>query len=194
MADEVTLVGTLLTMAAGVSSGGVAGYLTARFKARQSLEDWRRGQTGVALKAAADLIQGLATNMAAATHSACWLTWRAAYDPGRLTHDDIDRYDYEIHELLPKIFGAVSALGTLSPSAARDLRPAVARITRLDAEIGQACVDHRAGNKSALAACHQQAIDVHNAVEASCVGVGAKLYAAEEIERLQTPARPTTAS
>ena len=120
--------------------------------------------------------------MAAAGHSACWLTWKAEYDPKGLTQADVARYDTEMHELLPRIMGGAAALATLCPDAAKSVQSAVQMIAAMDAQIGAACVRFREGDIVELAGCHEVALARHDTAAEVCGGLGAYLFAQERLD------------
>jgi len=154
------VIGALL----GAASGVVTGWYTGRRAARTALESWHRSRKDSADALAVQAIRELATELARGTHFACWVSWKAKYDPDRLQDSDIERYDAEMHDCLPKLLGAQAALATINASSSDAVGAAVTRVCQLDATIGEACVEWRNGNRLELPALHLETIEVHNEV------------------------------
>lgn len=174
MAD-ISLWGTLLTAAGSVFAGGVTGYVTSRIKARETIEAWIRSRSDLADNLAVDHLKDTVTAIAAAGHSQCWLTWRACYDPKHLTRADVERYDAELHQLLPRMWGGQAALASLCPDVGDAISEAVQLITAEDALIGLASVSLEDGGPAALGGRHDSAVETCNRALELCAGVGARL-------------------
>jgi hypothetical protein len=130
--------------------GIFGGWLAGRYSARAALDSWRRSRKDSADTLAVQAIKDLATELARAAHYACWITWKAKYDPSRLQDADIERYDAEMHESLPKLLGAQAALASIDGRSADSTEKAVETLCSLDVSIGEACVKWRDGDKNAL--------------------------------------------
>lgn len=157
----------LLTGVLSVLFGGISGWLAGREKTRQALDAWRRSREDSIALSALKLIQELAQALASASHSAMWLTWRARYSPDRLTQDDINRYDYEVHELLPKILGMQTALRAVSAEAAEQLESAIGGYARLDGMIGFEALKFGSGDSKALAGLHDRTLEYQSELESA---------------------------
>lgn len=144
-------------------------------KQREALEAWSRARSDIAAKLAVDALRETVTALASAGHSQCWVTWKAQFDALSLSAADLDRYDEEMHGLLPKILGGQAALLSLNPVAAADLQEAVNEITRKDFDIGNACVRWREGHKQVLADEHAEAVQAYERAQEICRGVGSRL-------------------
>ena len=140
----------------GLVGGALAGF----YSARAALRSWERSRQDLAAKQAVDLIRELGTELARAHHSMCWVTWKAKFDPDGLTMADIERYDSEMHASLPKFSGDFTALAGIDWRAAEKLSPTLTEIYALDARVGMACVEFRAGNAGPLAELHDEAVSM----------------------------------
>lgn len=86
-----------------------------------------------------DAVQKLTTAMASALHSICWLTWLSTVAPEDVTAERTEKYDEEMHSLLPKISGALIRLATIDSDSYNRLRDHVNSIYALDVEVAEAC-------------------------------------------------------
>jgi hypothetical protein len=165
----------------------IVGSFAARREARHKLDtffrEWERSRRDVAATNAVTLIQELATGLAAAIHSMCWLTWRAAYDRDSIGEKQIGEYDYEMHGLLPKIEGAIAALYAISPASSERIEPIAAEVVRMDAEIGLCCVTFRGGDIGPLADAHPAAVALQERLMAGLRG------ASESLLEIRNPQR-----
>ena len=169
---------TVLTVVGSVVSGGLMGFLTARIKAREAIDAWNRSRSDVADTMTVDVLKEMVTAVASAGHSQSWLTWKAMYDPTRMTRDDIDRYDAKMHELIPTILGSQAALATLSPNSAATMVDVVRLILTEDGAIGVASAGQSGGDFSALAARYEAVSAANNEAMRLCTGIGAKVLKA----------------
>jgi len=176
MAD-ISMTGVLLTAFGSILAGGATGWLTARMKAKHDLESWERSRRAMVNESAVALLRDTVTSIAAAGHAACWLTWKASFDPKSLTPVDIKHYDDAMHDLLPKILGGQAAIGTFCPEAAEKVMGAVEAISARDVEIGHACIAWRAGDIAPLGDQHEAALESYNEARILCAGLGAHLLA-----------------
>jgi len=174
MAD-ISLWGTLLTAAGSILAGGATGYVTSRIKARETIEAWIRSRSDLADGLAVDHFKDTVTAIAAAGHSQCWLTWRACYDPAHFTRADIERYDAEMHQLLPRMWGGQAALASFNPEVGEAVGRAVQLITAEDAFLGLASVSLEKGGPAALGARQDSAVETCNRALELCTNVGARL-------------------
>ena len=117
---------------------------------------------------------------AAATHSICWTTWPAKYDPKRFTYSLLEKYDAEIHLLLTNIVGARAVLAALSPSVHGQLSPLLARLYDIDVRMGEAKALFGEDMKGGLAALTK--------IHAASVELDDQLL--KEITRLNFDSRP----
>ena len=147
----LTLVAALGTGLIGLVAGLLGGWQAGSQRARAFAEDWARARQDQAAKETVELIQTMATKLARVSHAMWWLTWRAAKDEARVTEEALDRFEYELHELIPEIVGAQAALRAMSPGAADEVDPAVDRLHMVCGAISEASVSARKGDRSALA-------------------------------------------
>jgi uncharacterized membrane protein len=82
--------------------------------------------------------QELATNIASALHSICWLTWIADNNRSALTDRVIKKYNDEMHALLPKILGLEASLGPIDPKKMNVMEGYISRVETLDVKVSQA--------------------------------------------------------
>jgi hypothetical protein len=127
------------------ASSGLIGALTTAFlggwrqerleadKRKWALKDAR-------LKQLEDTITQLTTKIAAAVHSMCWIAWIAMESPTRLTQEQSDLYDKEMHAILPDITALSAVLGSLDATAYSMTEPTIQSIFKMDAETGRACL------------------------------------------------------
>ena len=141
------LVAGLIGLVAGLASGWQAGSQ----RSRAFADDWTRARQDQAANETVALIQTIATKLARVAHVMWWLTWRAAKDEQRVTEEALDRYEWELHELLPEIVGAQAALRAMNAGAADEVDPAVDRLHSLCRDLSEASVSARKGDRAALA-------------------------------------------
>lgn len=168
MADITTVVvGGLFGLLGGLAGGWL--------KSRADRAAWERSRNdAVALQAVA-LIRDLATTVAAAAHSMCWLCWKAKFSPSAVTAETVAAYDAEMHELLPKVFGAHAGLAAISPESAKRLGPVMSGLASMDAQIGEACVGIPKGSVAKLAGLHDGTIVYPNEAVAVLTGTAQQL-------------------
>lgn len=147
----------LIPPAVGLIGGGLSGF----YSARAALKSWQRSRQDSAAKLAVELIRELTTELARASHFICWLTWKAKYDPAGFSNAHTEKYDDEMHKSLPKLLGHQAALATIDSKSAEKLDRPVDMICLLDAEVGAACVEMRAGHVEPLASLHDKVLENH---------------------------------
>jgi hypothetical protein len=86
-------------------------------------------------------VRSAATAMASALHSMRWLTWAVREKPAAITPEKIDRYDKEIHELLPKITGSLATIAAFDFPTYNDLRSLAEQLFELDDRISTTCLE-----------------------------------------------------
>ena len=177
----VDATGTVLTAVATIAAGGATGLLGGYLQSRAALMNWRRARSDAVHKLAADLIKDVATSIASAGHSACWLTWKAQAAPSAVTDADIQRYDDEMHELLPKILGGQAALSTLCRDAGERVKEAADLISVEDAKIGEACIAFKQGATAQLGLCHECALKAYQRSVELCSGMASDILRRELI-------------
>ena len=143
------LIGTLLGAIVGFS-GTIATMLLAP-RAQRKLEEGklRAARQDALHKELLAKIQTFTVDLASAGHSMCWLTWATFH--GALSKENILAYDKEMHIVLPKVSGGVVAIGTLDKTLAAQAREIADKLFKLDAEIGQACLEFDTDPKAARA-------------------------------------------
>jgi len=130
-------------------------------QARLEREKWLRGLSDAFDKDLRSAVKELATELAKAAHSMCWLCWLARYGPSRLTQERIDKYDEEIHALLPRIFGLHAVIAGMDQKVHADLAPLVDLAIEIDATIGAAGLQFVSGKPESaleLAKCLDESI------------------------------------
>jgi len=86
-------------------------------QARLEREKWLRGLSDAFANDLRAAVKELATELAKASHSMCWLRWLARHGPSRLTQERIDQYDTEMHVLLPRITGLHAVIAGMDQPA-----------------------------------------------------------------------------
>jgi len=174
MADATMII---LTTFASIVGGGVTGYITARIKARDALEEWKRSRHAMVRESAVTLLKETVTDIAGAGHANCWLTWKAECDPKSLELEDVESYDQTMHALMPKILGGQAAIATFCPKTASEVLCAIEGIRIEAEEVDRACIAYRAGDPAPLAARHKAANEAYAKARELCEGLGANLLA-----------------
>jgi hypothetical protein len=159
--------------------GIVGGWLAGRYSAQAALDSWRRSRKDVAASLSVQAIKDLATELARASHHACWITWKASCDPDRLSAEEIERYDADMHECLPKLLGAQAALAAIDGQSAAAIQAAVGEILALDARIGEACVSWRQNDRSSLANLHTDSVAAEGMIIDAIRGAAANVLGNE---------------
>ncbi|MNJ39500.1 hypothetical protein D3C77_343750 [compost metagenome] len=169
--DLVTIVFSGLL---SVLIGWLAGLLGGAQKAREEIARWRRSREDTISTEAVQLIKELATHLASASHSMCWLTWQAQYAPRQIDEERIAAYDQEMHDLQPKILGAYVALVAVSTAAAQKLEPTLYSLFALDARVGLAAVN-TPDAPTALAAIYEDTLRHNNTMQEIFRGAASEL-------------------
>lgn len=144
--------GLVAVIAAAVTGllGLAGGLLAGSQRTRAFAEDWARARQDKAANETVALIQTLATKLARVSHALWWLTWRAAKDEERVTGEVLDRFEWELHELIPEIVGLQAALRAMSPDAADEVDLAVDRLHLHCGAVSEASISARKGDRAAL--------------------------------------------
>lgn len=152
---------------------GVA-LLNSRRQARLEREKWLRGLSDSFANELRAVVKELATELANAAHSMCWLCWLARHGPSRLSQERIDQYDKEMHVLLPRITGLHAVLAGMDQRVHVALAPLVEHAVNLDAAIGDAGLNFVSGKPETaveLAEYHDESValekELHRVVAAA---------------------------
>lgn len=140
----------LVPALAGIASGLVVGFLTAYFQAKSFRRDWTRAREDMIAAQAIGLIHEMATDLVRVAHAMWWLTWRTEHAPDTVGEKQINDFEMEIRNLLPKIHGAHAALRASHPEAAEKMAGVVDRLDQLDMEFAHSCIAFRADKPEAL--------------------------------------------
>ncbi|MEK6286299.1 MAG: hypothetical protein AABO57_11200 [Acidobacteriota bacterium] len=125
--------------------------LNSQRQARLEREKWLRGLSDAFANDIRSAVKELATDLAKASHSMCWLCWLARYGPSRLTQKRIDQYDEEIHALLPRITGLHAVIAGMDQRVYADLARLVEQAIEMDAAIGDAGLRYVSGKPETAA-------------------------------------------
>lgn len=87
-------------------------------------------------------IQSCVAQIASATHSMCWLLWMITVDENRFTAQRVEKYDEEMHRLLPEIIGLIARIRAYDPDTAKRISKLSRKLEDLDARIGEACIEY----------------------------------------------------
>lgn len=157
----------LLSAFIGAVAGIIGGGLTARKHARLERDKWKRNINDTFRSELRTCIRELTTKIAAAIHSMCWLCWLAKFGADRLTQEQIDQYDNEIHTLLPQITGYHAVMASMDFRAYELFKPLISEIIQLDDKIGQASLIFKPGNSASakhLADLHLDYLDLETKI------------------------------
>ena len=120
-------------------------FLNNQRQSRLERDKWSRGLSDAFANELRAAVKELATELAKASHSMCWLCWLASHGPSRLTQERIDQYDTEMHVLLPRITGLHAVIAGMDQRVHSDLAPLVQRVVEIDSAIGDAGLGFVAG-------------------------------------------------
>jgi hypothetical protein len=147
----------------GIIGSALAAWFAARASWRLEYQKWRRTRDDLHT---ADLRIGLnqlILAISSAAHSMCWLTWLAQADATKMTRARIDKYDEEMHKLLPQLLGLQALVASLRPHTYRRFNPLIEAIFDADRRIGDASLSFVEGEPrtvSSLASLHAASMDI----------------------------------
>jgi|SRR5262249_22556227 len=146
----------LLGVVVGAVISIVTVYLTQRGQRKLEREKLREARKDDLLRELGRRFQTMATDFGAAAHSMCSLTWQATH--GNVTQEMIDRYNAEMHEILPKLVGGKTMIWALDPRLGDQLDEYVQLAYEFDEKIGIACLTFEKDSAAGLA--ELKALDV----------------------------------
>ena len=173
MADP-NMAGTILTALGTIAAGGATGWLTARSKARQDIEAWKRTRKALVRDSAVALLRDTVEGIAGAGHALCWLTREAECDPDNIA-DAIAAYEKAMNEIMPKVLGGQAAIATFCPDTARKVKQAIAFVQDEAAELDKACILHKSGGPGPVADRKLSALAAYEKATEACSSLGANL-------------------
>lgn len=135
---------------AGIASGLLVGFLTAYVQGRAFKRDWRRAREDMIASQAINLIREMATDLVRVAHAMWWLTWRAKNARDTVGDKQVDDFELEIRNLIPKIHGDHAALRASHPDAAKSLVVVLRRLDKLDLDFATSCIAFRTSNWDSL--------------------------------------------
>ena len=160
-----------------ILAGWFAGRRAASERSRAFIEEWSRARQDQVAAETVALIQDIATKLARAAHIMWWLSWRAANEPEVVNDEAIGKFQWEFHELIPQIVGAHAALRAMSPAAADEVDPPVARLHELCAEISATTILARKGDCRGLAGQYEDAAGYKRELNAALKGASGRVLA-----------------
>ena len=122
-------------------SGLAGGYITGRRQAKLEYTKWIRSRADDHERESRLAVAELTRALGAATHSMGWLTWGAENRAKYVTRDDVQRYDQEMHQLLPAITGCLAVVSALNEHFFRQMEPLVKQVYKLDVRIALATTE-----------------------------------------------------
>lgn len=141
----------------GIFGGILGGYFAGRQQRSLEYEKWLRAREDDAAKETRLAVAELTRKLGEAVHSMTWLTWKAAYQPKKLTQEDILAYDREMHALLPALAGSLAVISALSIEMYRKMSPIVNQVYGLDASIAEGTTqfdEKPLASAKAIGICH----------------------------------------
>ncbi|WP_374484630.1 hypothetical protein [Zoogloea sp.] len=129
-----------------------------------------------------EALQNAIQKLASATHSMCWLTWIAKESPKRFGETQLQRYDKEMHILLPEIIGLQARISSYVPELGIKLLELTARIEDLDERIARTAIsviDGVSQPVESLSPLHREAIVLHEQLAHLCHETSMKNYVPE---------------
>lgn len=108
--------------------------------------------------------------LASTTHAMCWLTWIAKESPKRFGDKQLQRYDDEMHLLLPEIIGLQARITSYAPDIGKRLLELTTKIEDLDSRIASASIAIIDGiaQHTSLIPLHIESAELHNQLVELC--------------------------
>jgi|APTNR8051073442_1049403.scaffolds.fasta_scaffold68376_1 hypothetical protein len=167
----------------GVASAAFVAWATAKLTWRLELQKWRRARDDLHTGDLRAGLQQLILTISAATHSMCWLTWLASADPTKLTQERVNKYDAEMHRLLPKLLGYHALVASLRPQTYRRFDALIGSIFKADRDIGNASlkfIEGQSASAAALAALHPTSMKLESQIPQTVRAVLADITRADD--------------
>src|SRR5262245_774717 len=135
--EAYTAIGTVIGAIIALTGVFVSSTITRATAHKVEDAKLRGARLDSAIKELVLKVTQFASDLAAAAHSMCWLTWSSNHSA--LNSKKIDAYDAEMHAILPKVSGGAVAVGSLDEELGVLARELAEKVFELDAQLGHAC-------------------------------------------------------
>src|SRR5262245_38210832 len=105
---------SLIGASIGALTGLAGGWLSGVRQSKIEHQKWVRANRDTIEKDARLALADLTKKLAAGVHAMCWLSWKAKFEPDKLSERDLSAYDTSMQSLFPDIVGSRVILAALS--------------------------------------------------------------------------------
>jgi len=138
-AATASLIGAGLGALAGLAGGWLNGWRQSKIEQ----ERWRRSRLDTVERDARLALAELTKKLAVGVHAIAWLTWKAKYEPDKLSENDLSAYDTTMQSLFPDIVGSRIALAALTKETHNLISPLIEQLYDFDVRIAKAAALYR---------------------------------------------------
>jgi hypothetical protein len=156
-ATTASLIGASIGALAGLGGGWLNGWRQSKIEHQK----WVRARYDTIEKDARLALADLTKKLAAGVHAICWLTWKAKYEPEKLSEADLSAYDTSMQTLFPDIVGSRVILAALSKETHDLVSPLVLQLYAFDVRVAEGAALFRrspADGIKVLATCHDDCL------------------------------------